>query len=117
MAALHTHGAAGPSGVDAYAWRRLCLSFKSASNSLCIALADIGRRIATTNVNPEGLSAFVTCRLIPLDKYPGVRPTGVGEVPRRIIAKAILRVIGSDVVDAAGPFQLCAGQDGSCEAA
>ena len=108
-AALHTHGAAGPSGLDAYAWRRLCSSFKSASNSLCIALADIGR--------PEGLSASVACRLIPLDKCPGVRPIGVGEVPRRTTAKAILRAIGSDVVDAAGPFQLCAGQDGGCEAA
>ena len=29
--ALCTHGAAGPSGVDAYAWRRLCSSFGSAS--------------------------------------------------------------------------------------
>ena len=42
----------------------------------------MGRRIATTAVNPEGLSAFVACRLIPLDKCPGVRPIGVGEVPR-----------------------------------
>ena len=82
-----------------------------------IALADVGRRIATTNVNPEGLEAFVACRLIPLDKCPGVRPIGVGEVPRRIIAKAVLRVIGNDVVDAAGPFQLCAAQVGGCEAA
>ena len=31
-AALHTHGAACPSGLDAYAWRRLCSSFKSASS-------------------------------------------------------------------------------------
>jgi len=85
--ALHTHGAAGPSGLDAFAWRRLCSSFKSASNSLCIALAGVGRRIGTSSVNPEGLSAFVACRLIPLDKCPGVRPIGVGEVPRRIIAK------------------------------
>ena len=90
-AALHTHGAAGPSGLDAHAWRRLCSSFKSASNSLCAALAGVGRRIATTAVNPEGLSAFVACRLIPLDKCPGVRPIGVGEVPRRIIAKTILQ--------------------------
>lgn len=88
--ALHTHGAAGPSGPDAYAWRRLCSSFKSASNSLCIALAGVGRRIITTSVNPEGLSAFVACLLIPLDKCPGVRPIGVGEVPRIIIiARAI----------------------------
>ena len=33
-AALCTHGAAGPSGVDAYAWRRLCSSFGSASDSV-----------------------------------------------------------------------------------
>ena len=66
--ALHTHGAADPSGPNAYAWRRLCSSFKSASNSLCIALAGVGCRIAS--VNPEGLSAFVACRLIPLDKCP-----------------------------------------------
>ena len=116
QAALHTHGAAGSSGLNAYAWRRLCSSFKSASNSSCTALADVGRRIATTNVNPEGLEAFVACRLIALDKCPGVRPIGVGEVPRSI-ANAILRVIGNDVVDPAGPFQLCAGQVGGCEAA
>ena len=38
-------------------------------------------------------------------------------MPRRIIAKAILRTIGKDVEDAAGPLQVCAGQDGGCEAA
>ena len=116
-AALHTHGAAGPSGLDSYAWRRLCSSFKSASHSLCTAPASVGRRIATTAVNPEGLSAFIACRLIPLDKCPGVRPIGVGEVPRRIIAKAILQIIGGDVEETAGALQLCAGQDGGCEAA
>ena len=31
-AALHTKGAAGPSGIDAHCWRRLCSSFKSASH-------------------------------------------------------------------------------------
>ena len=46
-----------------------------------------------------------------------MRPIGVSEVPRRIIAKAILKIIGSDVEEAAGPLQLCAGQDGGCEAA
>ena len=46
-----------------------------------------------------------------------MRPIGVGEVPRRIIAKAILRTIGKDIEEAAGPLQACAGQDGGCEAA
>ena len=40
-AALHTHGAAGLSGLDAYGWRRLCSSFKSASHNLCHALAAV----------------------------------------------------------------------------
>lgn len=46
-----------------------------------------------------------------------MRPIGIGEVPRRIIGKAILKIIGSDVEEVAGPLQLCAGQDGGCEAA
>ena len=70
QAALHTNGAAGLSGLDAYAWRRLCSSFGSASHNLCSALAAVGRRICTTLVHPEGLSAFVACRLIPLDNCP-----------------------------------------------
>ena len=38
-------------------------------------------------------------------------------MPRCIIAKAILRTIGKDVEEAAGSLQVCAGQDGGCEAA
>ena len=72
--------------------------------------------IAITSVNPEALSRFVACRLILLDKCPGVRLFGVSEVPRRIIVKAILKIIGGEVKEAAGSLKLCAGQDGSCEA-
>lgn len=116
-AALHTQGAAGLSGLDAFAWRRLCSSYKSASCDLCHALAAAGHRICTSNIHPADLSAFVACRLIPLDKCPGVRPIGVGEVPRRIIAKAVLSLFRLDIQDAAGPLQVCAGQEGGCEAA
>ena len=95
----------------------MCSSFKSASTDLCAALANVGKRIATTPVHPDGLSAFVAGRLIPINKCPGVRPIGIGEVPRRIIAKAILRILKKEIEEAAGPLQLCAGQDGGCEAA
>ena len=74
-------GAAGPSGVDAYALRRFCSSFKSASADLCNTLAGVARRLCTSRVDPEGLSGFVACRLVPLDKNPGLRPIGIGEVP------------------------------------
>ncbi len=116
-AALKTKGAAGLSGLDAFAWRRLCSSFKSSSKDLCSALAAVGRRLCTSMVNPEGLSAFVACRLIPLDKCPGVRPIGISEIPRRIISKAILWILSPDIKEAAGPLQVSAGQIGGCEAA
>jgi len=45
-----------------------------------------------------------------------VRPIGVCEIPRQIIAKAVLVIIGRDIEDAAGPLQVCAGQQGGCEA-
>ena len=55
QAALDTHGSAGPAGLDAHAWRRICSSFKSASRDLCKALAAVGRRICTVAVHPDGL--------------------------------------------------------------
>ena len=60
--ALRTEGAAGPSGIDAQGWRRLCTSFRGASSDLCEALAQLGRRICTTYVDPSGLDAFTACR-------------------------------------------------------
>ncbi len=75
-AALHTEGAAGPSGVDARSWRKLCSSFGSASEELCKALAATARRLCTCLVDLKCLSALVACRLIALSKNP---PIGVGE--------------------------------------
>ena len=93
-AALCTDGAARPSGIDARGWRRLCASFHSASTDLCHSLALLARRLCSQFVHPDGLSALLACRLIAPDKNPGVRPIGVGEISRRIIAKAVLSVIG-----------------------
>ena len=45
---LHTQGSAGPSGLDAQAWRHLCSSFKHASTNLCTALANVGKRYCCT---------------------------------------------------------------------
>ena len=113
---LKMDGAAGPSGIDAAGWKRLCTSFRTHSADLCDALASLAKRICTTYVDPKGLEAFVASRLIALDKCPGVRPIGVGEVIRRIIGKAILITLKYDIQDAVGPVQLCASHDGGCEA-
>ena len=85
---------------------------------LCTSLADVGKRICTECVHPEYLSDFVASRLIPLDKCPRVRPIGIGEVPRRIISNAILKIVGRDVQEAAmaSCLQTCTGFGEGCEA-
>ena len=87
-AALKTDGGAGPSGMDACLWKRMCLSFQSASSNLCSALALVARRIASSPVDPKPLMPLTSSRLIALDECPGVRPIGIGEVSRRIIGKS-----------------------------
>lgn len=115
-AALKTDHSAGSSGVDARGFRRMCTSFGRASNELCWSMSCVARRIASTYVDPSTLVSFTACRLIALDKHPGVRPIGVGEVARRIISKAILSAVERDIKAAAGNIQLCVGQTSGCEA-
>ena len=115
--ALKLDGAAGPSGLDTDAWKRLLTSFKSASTELCDTLASVARRLSTCFVDPSGLSAFVACRLVALDKCPGLRPIGSGETVRRIIGKAIAITITEDIQEAAGPLQVCADHISGCKAA
>ena len=43
------------------------------------------------------VQAPTASRLVALNKCPGVRPIGVGDVSRRIIGKAILSVISEDI--------------------
>ena len=105
------------SGLDAHCWRRLCTSFKSASHDLCQVLALLTKCLCTTYIDPQRLSPLLACRLIALDKCPGVRPIGICEIVRRIIAKAVLFVTKGDIQEAAGSRQLCAGQIAGTEAA
>ena len=55
-------------------------------------------------------------RLIALDRCPGVRPIGVGEVSRTIMSKAILSIMRSDIQNTHS-LQLCVGQKSGCGAA
>ena len=60
--------------------------------------------------------AFLACRLISLDKNPGLRPIGVGEVLRRIAGKVVMKVMKKDINKVAGCLQLCEGQEAGWEA-
>lgn len=82
-----------------------------------MAIVAVARRICTAFIDPLTLLAYTSCRLIPLNKYPGVCPIGVGEVVRRIIGKAVMKIVKHDLQDAVVILQLCAGQDAGCEVA
>ena len=123
-AALHTKGSGGPTQVDSDAWKRfLCSkSFGNASKELCDSIASLARVISTEQIPSAMLQFYTAGRLVALDKCPGqspvqIRPIGIGEVLRRIIGKAVMTLLKSDITQAAGPLQACAGHKGGVEAA
>ena len=97
--ALKSDGAAGPSGLNAEAWKRLCSLFSQSSVDLWNAIASVTRRLCSTYVDPKGLSALVACRLIALDKCPGIRPIGIGETMRRIMSRVVLSILKPSMRD------------------
>ena len=100
-------------------------NFKDANEELREQLALCCRKIATELVEikekdgnlTSSLEAYLACRLVPLDKSPGLRPIGIGEVIRRILGKSFMTIVKEDVQEIAGAIQVCAGQSGGCEAA
>ena len=52
--------------------------------------------------------AFMSGRLIALDRQPGLSLVGVGEIWRRIFAKIVLKVTGTEATMECQDDQLCA---------
>ena len=118
-AAQLTKGGAGPSHLDAKQYRHILLSnkYKSENKRLREQIAKLARKLATTILDPTTLEALVCCRLVPLDKCPGIRPIGIGEVLRRIIGKTIGWSLKTDLMESVGPLQAAGGAKGGAEAA
>ena len=71
---------------ESYALRTL---IKTEGKILKEELAVFTRNLLRKSYHPSLLEAFTSGRLIPLDKNPGIRPIGVGEVLRRIVGKRL----------------------------
>ena len=65
----------------------------------------------------RSLETFLACRLVPLDKRPGLRPIGVDEVLRRIAGKMVMYIVKKDVLKSSSKIQMCSGQNSGSEAA
>ena len=118
--ALNMKGAGGWTGVDSDDLKPLLCSknYGSASDNFCEAVAAMTKRLCRELVDPEALQSFLACRLVPLEKGENdVRPIGIGETLRRIAGKAAVRAIKSDIQQACGSIQVCAGLEAGCKAA
>ena len=68
--ALRSHGACGPSGIDAEDMRRMLVSSNMGSRPRALreAIADLTKRLCSEFVDPAALATFLSARLVPLDK-------------------------------------------------
>ena len=67
--------------------------------------------LKSSDIISLSLEPFLVGCLIPLDKNPGLCPTGIGEELRRITGKVIVSHIRKDVISAVGSLQVCAGHE------
>ena len=104
------HGSHGPSSLDAKEWPRLLNSFKFSSTDLCKTIAKLAIRIATSHLIFN--LPYKSCRLIALDKCPGVQPIGIGEIFRPIIGINFVKRVKTELKTLCGDQQLCTGQKG-----
>ena len=104
--------------MDTDRWRRILASnsFGTSSSALRKAFANVVQKLCTDLVETHAVEAFLSCRLIPLDKNPGIRSIGVGEVLRRIAGKVFVSILKEDVIKFTGTLQVCAGQEAGIKA-
>ena len=115
--AKRIQGGRGPGGTTAIQWQDFLLRFGHSSESLRNSIAELTRRLANNIVEWNDCRAIWACRLIGLDKCPGVRPIGIGEVLRRLMGKVMASVTGPDVEVMCGKDQLCSGLSAGIEGA
>jgi hypothetical protein len=73
-------GAAGLSGFDSSALKFLLLSHGQASNRLRDVIAKFSQWLSNDTPPFAAFLAALANRLIAMDKFPGVRPIGIGDV-------------------------------------
>ena len=115
--AVRNIGGAGPSGLTSKHLKTILSKkyFGTVATDFQKALASLAVKIATEKCCH--LEPLLARRLIPLDKKPGVRPIGVGEIIMRVFGQCIMEVMRVDTISAAGNLQVCTGQRAGSEAA
>jgi hypothetical protein len=102
-------GSAGLSGFDSVALKNLLLHHGRASQRLRNVCASFALWLANELPPWAAYRAMLANRLVALDKMPGIRPIGIGDIWRHFFAKCVLSVATSYATDSCGCDQLCVG--------
>eukprot|EP00978_Attheya_sp_CCMP212_P009437 scaffold22328_cov61-Attheya_sp.AAC.3 len=107
---------AGPGGIDTVGLLHLLLQFGQRIASLREAVTDFTRWMANEMPPWAAYRAMLASRCVALDRCPGVRPVGIGEIWRCLQAKCLLLLAtGDEAKDACGIDQVCAGLEAGIE--
>ena len=85
-------GGAGPSGLTSSTLQDMLLKFDNHSEHLRESYAAPSRRLANNIVPWDDIRALKAKRLVALNKCPGVRSIGNGEVNDRFLSKIMAHV-------------------------
>ena len=80
-------------------------SFGQSSTDICIALANVAKKLCVESNQTNSHEAFLATKHKPLDKNPGLRPIGVGKVIRRITGKALVHTMKENIIRSVGNLQ------------
>ena len=80
-------------------------------------VAEVGEWLRNGQPPWAAYCAMMSGRLIALDKSPGIKPVGIGETWRRLLAKCLLWVSGQEAKAACGTEQLAGGVEAGIEGA
>jgi len=102
-------GTAGLGGTDAVNLWNWLLHFGMESEALCKEMASWAMWLTNESPPWPAYHTIMAGCLVTLDKEPGVRPMGIGEIYHWLMAKCILAMTGCQATAACDNLNLCAG--------
>ena len=110
-------GTAGTLGTEAIELRNFPFHFRCVLEEFKVIVADMNHWMDNSSPSWAAYCALMLCRLVALNKCPGVRPVGMYETLCQAIAKLIIREMGDQAKTACGSLQLYVSLESGIEGA